>query len=205
MEYNDGKELWKVETTGGKTDLVHGYFSNFQAAERYVYDLFSANVPLCNLVESKPDKAVNKELTGTSKDEVILLDRETFSWWQDLYTYNDEFGDLYCEPEHLGQYLVTAIISKTTMHINEGLFDISSSETAADWLERHGASVRTVNCMRRKSNFCYRSIYYMADHAYDLYSVRNLGRKSLDEILSLLDKEGIKYVMEKPGFDEIIL
>ena len=207
MKINQGVSLWKVETIGGNTELVHGYFSNFQAAERYVYDLFHSTIPVCNLIEHKAEKAENSDITSDNSD--ILLYGRSYSWWQELYVYDDddyEYGyDLPSNMVSIGRYLVTASIIKVPMHINEGIYDLDACETAADWLEKHGASTRTVNCMRRKSEFCYRSIYYMADHAYDLYSVRNLGRKSLDEILSLLDKEGIKYVMEKSGFDEIIL
>ena len=198
-----GVYLYRVDSVGGKTSLVHGYFTNFQAAERYVYDLYHSNIPLCDLTEINPDKAKNTDLEETSLKDYRV---GTYLWKQRTFRYVDEYGDLYCEPETIFDYRVMVSINCVHMYINEGIFDLDSSETAGEWLEKHGASIRTINCMKRPgSEFSYRSIYYLADHAYNLYIVRNLGRKSMDEILQLLDKEGIKYCLEKPKYGEIKL
>lgn len=208
MERERGVYLYKVSSTGGRTKLVHGYFSNFQAAERYVNDLYYSNTPLCDLIEMDPQKAENSNfeinVNGFHSDIP-----SSYTWKQKILHFIDEYGDIYSEAEEIGSYAVYVEIAKEHMYINEGMFEVASQETISEWLEKHGATTRTVNCMARVSGsfgdsiFKYKSIYFLADHAYELPSVRNLGRKSMEEILSILDREGIKYTLEKPKYGEV--
>ena len=77
--------------------------------------------------------------------------------------------------------------------------DISSSFLTVS-IEELGLSTRSINCLRRLTNGWGRevSIEEIVEHSIeDLYKVRNLGKKSIDEIVAKVHSFGLKFKDEE--------
>lgn len=73
-------------------------------------------------------------------------------------------------------------------------------------IEELGLSTRSINCIRRLTNGWGREIIIeeLVEHSIeDLYKVRNLGKKSIDEIVTKVHSFGLKFKDEdKVNYDE---
>lgn len=192
-----GKYFWRVTSIGGSTELVHGYFTSLHAAIRYVMDIHAANVPLVSLQEIEPDDAKNDEIKFTD-------DTCRYTWYQtpitNVYDYYGNLEDI----KHWPARTVIINIDYVKLYINEGMFDVPSLQTAPEWLEEHGASTRTVNCLKRNNNFSLHDISYLGLFFYELPDVRNMGIKCITEIKDILEKEGIEIIEKPPKGSDIL-
>lgn len=179
-----GKFYWKVVTNGGGTEIVHGYFTSLSAATQYALDIYHSDIPLAFLIESEPDYAKNGPMVSCEEMKIMAWDQTTY------FDIEDCYGEIEGS-EEIGTFRVTLSIVHEKLYINEGIFRVPSFQTAPDFLKLCGASARTVNCLKRDKTFSINNIYYVAEHMDDLFKVRNLGRKSIEEIKDILKATGI--------------
>ena len=184
MANSGGKFYWKVVTNGGGTEIVHGYFTSLAAAKQYALDIYHSDIPLAFLIESEPDYAKNWPFVSCAEMNIVAWDQTTY------FDIEDGYGEIEGS-EEIGTFRVTLSIVHEKLYINEGIFKVPSFKTAPDWLKDHGASNRTINCLKRDKIFSINNIYYVVEHMDDLFKVRNLGRKSIEEITDILKATGI--------------
>ena len=99
-------------------------------------------------------------------------------------------GDMFVKIIEAGS---NKIIYETTVEAGSNTFDIES-ETIADVLEmtieESDLSVRSYNCLKRAGINTVQNLIEKTED--EMMKVRNLGRKSLEEVLQKIDSLGLK-------------
>lgn len=176
------KGHYRVTSFANGYEIFHGHFTSRYEALDYIRKLHAANIPL-----GAPSEEVNCALNG--EIETFFANDNKFRWTQSMRDENYEWSEA---------FNVYVFISWVDLHIDDPKFDVGVFENAGEWLERHGASVRLSNVMKR----ClpYSTIYTAAGFSNDeLMKVRNMGRKSMDEFDAILTREGIQHNFGKEG------
>lgn len=142
-----------------------------------------------------PIRKVNFTVTDTRVGQITDYDKLTIEIWTDLSVSTDEAMGLAAKimTEHLSLFInlsdqadKTEVMVEKEEEAGERSFDMT--------IEELDLSVRSYNCLKRASINTLQELIQRSEE--DMMKVRNLGRKSLEEVQLKLESLGLKLRSE---------
>jgi len=141
-----------------------------------------------NLTEEGVIQIANQ--IGVSTRSIKALSSRYGFYGERSHTYAEIGQELTVSPERVRQIVRSVCVTFRRAIRLETKEKIAQSEEKDMRIERCGFSVRTYNCLRKSKLLTLEAIVQCS--AADLQMIRNFGRRSLKEVVRVLDERGLK-------------